>query len=487
MKKQIVLRVLSFISLIVSLSMIFPLIWAAVDGSPDLIAFILALGSGLLISGVLFLLSRVRRKDYEKLGLREAFAVVTFSWLIASTVGALPYVLSDFIPSYTDAFFESVSGFTTTGATILADIEAVPRALLFWRALTHWLGGMGIIVLGLAVMPFLGVGGMELYKAEVPGPTPEKITPRIQQTAVFLWGIYVALTLIQTVLLMSGGMDFFDAITHSFSSMATGGFSPKNASIGHYRSSYIEWVTAFFMFISSMNFSLHYLVLTGHFRKALRDEELRGYVKMVLLSALLIACFLVLDGFGDFFSSLWQALYHVLSVVTSTGFFTTDYAQWPPVTQFILLLLTAVGACAGSTAGGIKVVRVLIMGRQIRAEVTSLLHPSAVIQTRFNKKVISRKALSSITAFFMLYIGVTVCCTLVVTAFDHPKLDILTSLSAVLASLSNVGPGLGAVGPVENFSWLPAGVKWICSLCMLAGRLELFAMALLFLPSAWNR
>ncbi|NLL37209.1 MAG: TrkH family potassium uptake protein [Fretibacterium sp.] len=487
MKTRVVLHVLSMVSLIVSLFMVFPMIWSWMDGSPDLTAFILALGSGLLISGMLFLFSRVRRRDYEELGLREAFAVVTFSWVIASAVGALPYVLSGFVPSYTDAFFETVSGFTTTGASILTDVESGSRGLLFWRALTHWLGGMGIIVLSLAILPFLGVGGMELYKAEAPGPAPEKVTPRVQQTAVFLWGIYLLLTVLETVLLMFGGMDLFDALAHSFATIATGGFSTKNSSIAFFESPYIEWVITLFMFLSGVNFSLHFLALTGRLRGALEDEELRCYTWVVLAATALIAVFLILHKVGGFGYVLRQAAFHVVSIITTTGFVASNYELWPTVTKFTLLLLTALGACAGSTGGGIKVVRVLVMGRQIRAEVVGLLHPSAVIHTRVNGKVVSMRALSSIMAFFMLYIATMVCATLAAMAFDHPRLDVLTALSGVITSLSNVGPGLGSLGPVENFSWLPAGVKWIFSFCMLAGRLELFAVLLLFFPSTWGR
>ena len=487
MRIGIVLRVLALISLIVTLFMLFPLLLAVYDGTGDRPALIASFAAGLLTSAFLFR-SGSRRGVYEELGIREAVAVVGFSWVIASAVGALPYRLSGVTASYADAFFETMSGFTTTGATILTNIEALPRGLLLWRSLTHWIGGMGIIVLSLAVLPFLGVGGMELYKAEVPGPTPEKLTPRVQQTALYLWGVYVLLTVLETVLLAAGGMGFFDALNHSFSTIATGGFSTKNASVGHFNSAYIEWVVTFFMFVSGINFSLHFLALTGRWRAALRDEELRSYALLAAAASILIALFLLGQGFFERAEpALRAAAFHTMSLMSSTGFVTANYDLWPEFTRFLLLLLMVVGACAGSTGGGCKVVRFLLLGRQIQAEVRSLLHPRAVVNTRVNAQVVSIRSLSSVTAFFMLYIFILVLATLAVTAFGGPKLDFVASLSGVVACLSNVGPGLGALGPVENFSWLPEGVKWIFSFCMLAGRLELFAVLLLFVPETWTR
>lgn len=485
MRLGIVLRVLALVSLIVTLFMTFPLALAVYDGTRDRPAFVSSFAVGLLISALLFLTGK-RRADYEELGIREAIAVVGFSWVIASAVGALPYLLSGATAAYTDAFFETMSGFTTTGATVLADVEALPRGLLFWRSLTHWIGGMGIIVLSLAVLPFLGVGGMELYKAEVPGPTPEKLTPRVQQTALFLWGVYVLLTVLETIVLTAGGMGLFDALNHSFATIATGGFSTKNASVGHFDSAYFEWAITVFMFLSGINFSLHFLMLTGRTRSALQDEELRAYAVLTVSASVVVALFLP-GRFDGVEPALRTAAFQVVSLMTSTGFATANYDLWPEFTHFLLLLLMIVGACAGSTGGGCKVVRFLLLGRQIRAEVVSLLHPRAIVNTRVNGKVVSSRALSSVTAFFMLYIAILALATLAVAAFDHPKLDLVTSLSGVVACLSNVGPGLAALGPAENFAWLPEGVKWILSFCMLAGRLELFAVVLLFVPGTWTR
>jgi trk system potassium uptake protein TrkH len=474
--------------------MVFPMIWAAMDGTDDFQAFALSLVCGVGCSFALFRLGR-GGADYGELGIREALAVVGLSWVMATAVGALPYVLTDVLHTYTDAFFETMSGFTTTGSTIMTDIEKAPRGLLFWRGMTQWLGGMGIIVLSLAILPFLGVGGMELYKIEVPGPTPEKLTPRMQQTALFLWGIYVLLTVLATVFLMMGGMSFFDALTHSFATIATGGFSPYNASIAHYRSPYVEWVVTVFMFLSGANFSLHFLFLTGFFRgsrhnwrKIWHDDEFRFYSFFVLTAVFLVTSALVLGGVHSSLGhAARSAAFQVVSLVTTTGFFSEDYAVWPYFAQFLAMLLIFVGGCATSTAGGLKMVRLLVLVRTIRAEIWNLLHPRAILRTKVNGKVLSQVSLNSMTAFFMLYMLVLFTACLVVTALGGPHLDVLTALSGVLASLGNTGPGLGALGPTENYAWVPASVKWVFSFCMLAGRLELYAALLLFFPATWRR
>jgi trk system potassium uptake protein TrkH len=485
--------VLSLVSLIVSFSMVFPMIWAAIDRTNDFQAFALSLVCGVGFSFALFRLGR-GSVDYEELCVREALAVVGLSWVIATAVGALPYVFTDVLHTYTDAFFETMSGFTTTGATVLANIEGTPRSLLFWRGMTQWLGGMGIIVLSLAVLPFLGIGGLELYKIEAPGPTPEKLTPRMQQTALFLWGIYVLLTVMETVFLMFGNMSFFDALTHSFATISTGGFSVRNASIAHYRSPYIEWVITIFMFLGGVNFALHYLFLMIFFRgsqqnwrKIWQDEEFRFYLCFVFVVIALATVALVLGGLhANLGNAVRAAAFQVVSLVTTTGFFSENYDLWPYFVQCLLLLLLFVGGCAGSTAGGLKMVRILVLIRTVRAEIWNLLHPHAILRTKMNGKVISQTYLNSIAAFFTLYMCILCTACLAVTAFGN-QLDILTAFSGVLTSLGNAGPGLGALGPIENYAWLPAGVKWLFSFCMLAGRLELYAALLLFFPATWKR
>ena len=493
MKLRLVARVLSLVSLVVSLCMAFPMIWSAVDYSDDLRAFALSLTCGVTTSYALFMIGGGRigskkRGDYEELGIREAFAVVGLSWVIASAVGALPYLFAGVLDSYTDAFFESISGFTTTGATVIVNVEIVPRGILFWRGLTHWLGGMGIIVLSLAVLPFLGVGGMELYKAEVPGPTPEKLTPRVQQTALLLWEVYLFLTCAETILLMLGGMDFFDALVHSFGTVATGGFSTKNASIAHYGSPYIEWVVTFFMFASGLNFSLHFLILTGFWRKACHDEEFLLYIKFFFAATVLIAVILLAESFGQGAEhSIRAAAFQVASFMTTTGFISENYVIWPHFVQFLILLLAFAGGCAGSTGGGLKIVRILVLMRCIKTELLSKLHPRAVLHTRVNGKVISPEAMNGVMAFFTLYVMFFVGATLAVIAMGGNEFNAATAISGVAASLTNLGPGLDNMGAPATYAWVTTGAKWTFSFCMLAGRLELYAVVLLFFPSTWRR
>jgi trk system potassium uptake protein TrkH len=494
-KIKLVLRVLAFISLVVSLCMIFPMIWSGIDAGEDFGAFALSLACGVGVSFALFTLGGgrlaatlfERREEYEELGIREAFAVVVLSWALAAAVGALPYVLAGCLPNYTDAFFETMSGFTTTGATVIADVESVPRGLLFWRGMTHWLGGMGIIVLSLAVLPFLGVGGIELYKAEVPGPTPEKLTPRVQQTALCLWGVYVLLTALETALLMFGGMNLFEALIHAFSTISTGGFSTRNNSIAAYKSAYIEWVVTFFMFASGVNFSLHFLILTGFWGKALRDEELHFYVKICVLAAVAVGAILWAAGaLSDLERVARGAAFQVASFITTTGFVSENYDLWPRSAWGVLMLLALVGGCAGSTGGGLKVVRVLLLLRCIGMEIQMLLHPRAVLHTRMNGAVVSSRALFAVLTFFALYIALLVASAIAALAVSDGRLDIVTAVFGAIATLSNVGPGLESLGAVENYAWLPDAVKWVFSLCMLAGRLELYPVLLLFHPAAYQ-
>ena len=488
MKISLVLWVLSFICLIVTLFMIFPLGLALLDGTADARAFALSLVCGLLLSLLLFLVGKSQGRERDALGIREALGVVGFAWVIASAVGALPYWSSGTTPSYVDAFFETMSGFTTTGATILTNIEASPRGVLLWRALTHWIGGMGIIVLSLAVLPFLGIGGIELYKAEVPGVTAEKLTPRLHQTALLLWGTYVLLTFVETALLMFGGLGIFDAFAHSCATIATGGFSTKNASIAHFNSPYVEWVVTLFMFLSGVNFSLYFLLFARRARNFFRDEELRWYASIALASSLAMALSLYAGGLvSGLEPTLRRCAFHVVSVMTTTGFVTEDYNLWPEFARFLFILLMIIGASGGSTGGGCKVARFLLVGRQLRAETIRQIHPRAIVTARVNGRPVPQATMDSAVSFLILYALLLFMATLAVTAFSVPGLDVLGAFSGVVTCLSNVGPGLNALGPVENFAWLPDGVKWIFSFLMLAGRLELFAVVLLFLPDTWVR
>ena len=483
MRFRVVLKVLSLISGIVALFMLWPLAWAIWDGSADVNPFMESIAAGLVFSAALFLIGR--DADYADLGVREAFAVVTFSWVVASVVGGLPYLLHGTVPSFTDAFFEAMSGFTTTGASVLSDIEANPRGILFWRDLTHWLGGMGIIVLSLAILPFLGVGGMQLYKAEVPGPIPEKLTPRVQQTALLLWGVYVLMSVAQTVLLMLGGMNLFESLTHTFGTMATGGFSPLNKSIGQYNSAYFDWIITIFMFLAGANFTLHYLFLKGKWGVFWKDDEFRFYTYVTGGATLIVSVLLLATGtYAGVADALRYAAFQVVSMITTTGFVTADYETWHPGTQIVMLLLMFVGGCAGSTGGGIKNLRIMLVLRHVKMELLRILHPQGIMTCRVCGKPVPRDAITSVTAYFILYIALFATATIVMACLG---LDIVTAISSVAATIGNVGPGFGSVGPMDNYAGVPAAGKWVLSLCMLLGRLELYTVVLLFLPVTWRR
>ena len=483
MHLPVIFKVLSLLSAIVSLSMVLPLGWSLWDGSSDGKAFLLSISAGLIFSAVLFMAGK--NADYNDIGVKDGFLVVSLTWIFVSLIGALPFYLGGTVPTFADAFFESASGFTTTGASVLSDIEAVPRGILFWRSLTHWLGGMGIIVLSLAILPFLGVGGMELFKAEVPGPIPEKITPRIQQTALYLWGVYAFLTVAETVLLLLGGMNFFESLTHTFGTVATGGFSPLNRSVGQYGSAYFDWVITVFMFLSGINFVLHYRLLRGHFRPLARDDEFRTYLWIVLFCIAVISADLLFRGnYDSIAEALRYSAFQVVSIITTTGFATADFELWPSFTQLILLLLMFAGACAGSTGGGMKILRLLILSRHTRAELKRVLHPHAVISVKVGGKVIDTRIQSSVTSFLILYVAVFIAGVFFMTSLG---MDMESAMSGVAASLGNVGPGLGSLGPMDNYSAVPEAGKWLFSLLMLMGRLELYTVLLLFFPGTWRK
>lgn len=484
MNPWLVSKMLSLITTIVSLSMFCPLAWAYHDKSGEESSFLISIALGLGLSALLFFIGR-RHDDYRRVGIKDAFAVVSLSWVVASFVGALPYYFQGMTPTYTDAFFEAMSGFTTTGASILPDIEIHPRGVLFWRGLTHWLGGMGIIVLSLAILPFIGVGGIHLFRAEVPGFGLEKITPRLHQMAIRLWGIYLLLTAALTALLMVGGVNLFESLTHAFSTIATGGLSPLNKSIGHYNSPYIDWVVTFFMFFSGVNFVLHYRLLLGEKDTYIADEEFRLYFWIVFFSIAATAGVLFFRGiYPSVEEAVRYSAFQVVSIITSTGFCTADYELWPAFTHFLFIFLMFAGGSAGSTAGGLKSIRVLVLARHLRASMASALHPRGVFQIRLNGKVVSHDAVVSVTAFFVLYILVFIAGALFMTFLG---LDFTTAFTSAAASIGNTGPGFGAVGPTENFSAIPAAGKWALSFLMLLGRLELYTFILIFVPATWKR
>jgi len=378
-----------------------------------------------------------------------------------------------------------MSGFTTTGSTILIHIEELPQSLLFWRALSHWLGGMGIIVLSLAILPMLGVGGMQLFKAEVPGPTTDRLKPRIQDTATMLWGVYLLLTALETLLLMLGGMTFFDAICHAFATLATGGFSTRDASIAAFDSAYIDGVMTLFMFLAGVNFTLHFQALRGRLRDFHRNEEFRCYLGITLFATLLLLIFNwsggIYQGLG---ANLRYSLFQVTSILTTTGFGTADYEIWPVITQYTLLLLMFIGGCAGSTGGGIKVARILLLFKHAQVQLFRLIHPRAVRLVKLGNRPVDREVLQAILGFFALFIGIFVIASLLMAACG---MDLVSGAAAVIACLANIGPGLGSVGPTDNYAHVPVVGKGILIFCMLMGRLELFTVLVLLFPSFWRK
>lgn len=438
-------------------------------------------GTGILtIGSILWLFTR--KLDQNSIGKREGYIVVSLAWLIISVFGAIPFMLSGVTQSYTDAFFETMSGFTTTGASIFTDIESIPKGILFWRSLTHWIGGMGIIVLSLAVLPVLGIGGMQLFMAEVPGITPDKLHPRITQTAQRLWGIYVLLTFILTLLLIFGGMNLFDALCHAFGTMATGGFSTKNDSVAGF-SPYIQYVIIIFMFLAGVNFTLHYFALKGKFRRIIANEELRHYFFVVIISTAIIASALyILQGLPAE-KSFRDSLFQVVSIVTTTGFVSADYLLWPFFAWFLIFLLMFTGGCAGSTGGGIKMVRILLLFKNSLLELKRLIHPLAIIPVRLNGKSVPQNIIFNVLAFFLIYIIIFSFGSLALTFLG---LEFESAVGATAACLGNIGPGLGIVGPVLNFGIVPDAGKWLLSLLMLLGRLELFTVLILFSSSFWK-
>jgi trk system potassium uptake protein TrkH len=419
-------------------------------------------------------------------GHKEGICIVTLGWILVAAFGALPFYLYGTFPTYTDAYFEAMSGFTTTGASVLADIEKQPAGILFWRSITHWIGGMGIVVLSLAILPALGAGGMQLYKAEVPGPTADKLVPRLRETARRLYVVYAIISAAEVVLLLAGGLSLFDSLTHMFGTMGTGGFSPRNASVGHYRSAYVDLVISAFMFIAGANFLLHYQAMAKRdFAGYATDEEFRFYSGVVIFFSVTTALNLVLTGlYPHITEALRHSLFSVISIITTTGFATEDFEKWPTYGHYALLLLMFVGGCAGSTGGALKCVRVWMLLKTAANHVFRIVHPKAVRTIRYNGRIVPPEVLSSIQSMFVLYMTVFALASL---ALAWLGMDAITSISAVAATLGNIGPGLGTVGPAENYAHFSFTAKWVCTFCMLVGRLEVYSVVVLFFPEFWRK
>ena len=481
MNLLLTLRILGSLLLCLGGTLIVPIPFSLYYADGAWSAFFLSVLVCCVVGGLIMTACRSKKE----LSVREGFAVVTFGWVVFAVFGALPFLFSGAIASPIDAVFETMSGFTTTGSTILTEIESLPQSLLFWRALTHWLGGMGIIVLSLAILPMLGVGGMQLFKAEVPGPTADRLKPRIQDTAKMLWGVYVLLTAVETMLLMFGGMSFFDAICHAFATLATGGFSTRNASVGAYDSGYIDGVITLFMILAGVNFALHFQILRGRVRDFFNSEELRVYLGIIAVTTIIIMGFnwwqnIYVSGIEN----LRYTLFQVASIITTTGFGTADFELWPVVTQYLLVMLMFIGGCAGSTGGGIKVARILLLFKHAQVQLFRLIHPRAIRLVKLGNLPVDKEVMQSILGFFALFIAVFVVGSLLVAATG---MDVVSSAAAVIACLANIGPGLGSVGPVDNFAHVPDFGKGVLIVCMLMGRLELFTVLVLFFPSFWRK
>jgi trk system potassium uptake protein TrkH len=478
---RFVFYILSFLLLCLAGALLVPMGICLAYGEEAAKAFLhsILVCGGIGLAGLALL-----RSGKKEIGNREGFAIVGLGWVAVCLLGALPYLFAGTLPDPVNACFESTSGFTTTGASVIEDLEVLPKGILFWRSLTHWLGGMGIILLSMAILPMLGVGGMQLYRAEVPGPVPDRLKPRIRETAKTLWMVYVLLSALQVALLRVGGMNLFDAVCHTFGTMATGGFSTHNASIGHYQSAYLEAVVTFFMVVAGANFALHYRLLLGDPLCYAKDSEFRFYLLSILIATGLSVVFLWGTTYESLGTSFRYAVFQVSSLLTTTGYVTADYEQWPLAVQYILFALLFFGGCAGSTGGSVKCVRILLLWKQAYKEIYRLIHPQAVSTIRLGRKTVPADVMESVLAFSLVYLGIFVVASLLMSCLG---LDFKSALASVGACLGNVGPGLGAVGPVKTYLPIVAAGKWVLILCMILGRLEIFTLLILFLPQFWRK
>lgn len=418
-----------------------------------------------------------------ELNIREGFVLVNLCWISLALFGSAPFVTSGHIPSFTDAFFEVMSGFTTTGATILRDIEVLPKSLLLWRNMTQWLGGMGVIALAVAIFPFTGMGGAHLFKAEVPGPTKDKISSRISDTAKLLWGVYLVFTFIETLLLMVAGLTFFDSLCITFGTLATGGFAPLNASIAHFSSPWVHYIIILFMILAGVNFNLHYWALKGQPGRYFKNPEFRFFLSIIGISTALIVIVRVVAGSVLSEETVRDALFQTVSLITTTGFVTKDYELWPAATHVVLFLLMFIGGCASSTGGAIKDVRILVLLKYIGVEVKKLFYPHGIFAVKMQGKPVAENLVSNIVAFIALYMLFFVFGTLAMACLG---LDVISAAGSVAATLGNVGPGLGAVGPSKNFADIHPVGKWILSFLMLAGRLEIYTVFVILTRRFWK-
>ena len=488
----------------------------------EIFGFILAIIISVVIGTVLVILCRGGR-DLQ--GIREGYAIVTIGWFALAFLASIPLFFyfvtvrggdpAGIFLSFTNAYFEVMSGFTTTGASILSNVEAMPRSLLFLRALTHWLGGMGIITLAMVIFPAMGVSGYQMFRGEVPGPTKDRLRPRLAQTASVLWGVYLLLSVVEILLLLVGGMDLFDAVCHTFATMATGGFSTKNASIAAYNSDFIQWVIIIFMYFAGINFLLHFRALRGDLNSLVKNKEFVFYTSVIITTIIIITCVLYIHGLApeesaaDHFrasemtttefhthyveqNSMIEGLYdtfrvasfQTLAIVTTTGFTTVDFDLWPDFLRFLLLLLMFFGGCAGSTGGGMKMIRIMIVGRVAFNELRKLTQPRLVSPVKVGNETIDEPRIVNVVSFFILFVGLFVITVVLMTLFVP---DLTTAIACSAATIANIGPGLAGIGAVENYGWIPIPGKWVLIFSMLLGRLEIFTVLIILRPAVWRK
>jgi trk system potassium uptake protein TrkH len=478
MDSGLVLKTIGHLLIVEAVFMIAPLGVSIYYGESDFKAFFIAILITAFV-GTILSFSRARK---EAVRYKEGFMIVGLGWLLISIFGAIPFLLAGTFDNFIDAFFETVSGFTTTGASVLKDIESQPHGILFWRSLTHWLGGMGVLVFTLSLLPAVGMSSLNILKAESTGPTPGKLVPKIAETARILYIIYILLTGLEIIFLKIGGMPLFDAVTHTFATVGTGGFSTKNKSIAAYNMPSIEWVIMIFTFLAGVNFSLYYDVLMGKFKSLFKDREFQFYCTVIGIAIILITINIT-DSWGNILLSFRQAAFQVVTIISSTGFATLDYSIWPAFSKMILFILMFFGGCAGSTSGGIKILRVMIVFKYIKREFYKLIHPNSVISIRIGGQTIPENVVQNVIVFVLLYFLIFAGLSLILLTQD---MDLISSTSAVVASLSNIGPGFGSVGPAMNYAGLTIFTKILLSFTMILGRLEIYTVLILITSIFWK-
>ncbi len=480
MKFRPALQIAGIINMVIAAAMLCPLAITVYYKDGDTFVFIYSIIICAVIGAVMFTL--FRGKGFE-ISHREGFLVVSFSWITASLACSVPFILSGYFPSLVDAIFEGVSGITTTGASVLTDIESLSHGMLFWRSMTHWIGGVGIVLLCLAILPLLGVGGMQLYKAEASVVSSDKIAPRVREMARIILAVYLGMSISLLVILKLLGMDLFNATLHMFATVSTAGFSPQNASVGYFNSVYIEAVIVLFMILGATNFALHFKFFRGGYRVYTKNSEFKFYIIVMALASVLIGLNLWLSGETGIFNSFRHSIFQVVSVTTTTGFSTVDFSAWPAFGQLMLLALMFIGGCAGSTTGSIKSIRLLLMIKLGYKEIYRLVHPHAVVPVKLGGRLVEPEILRSVMGFTVLYLLVFIIST---CALGWLGVDLTTAISSAAATLSNVGPALGLAGPESGYAFMPEPGKWVLILNMLLGRLEIYTLMILFIPAFWR-